>query len=90
MKTKVISEDNKLAQMFNLDICRNLIKHCPKDETIILLPHYSINRPQYTEEEFINDSEQWDFYELEQYLNCPLIVSDYDDLCADPHNLLSL
>ena len=86
MKTNNLKA-NKLAQLFNLVECKKAIKNCPKDETVILLPHYSINRPKYSDEENIDQSEYWDYTELEQYLNCSLIVSDYDDLIADPHGI---
>ena len=69
---------NKLAQLFNLPECKKAIKNCPKDEVIILLSHYSINKPEFKE---------WDWSELEEYFNCILIVSDYDDLIADPHGI---
>ncbi len=89
MKTHKIevNEVNKLAAMFNLTIVRDLIKNCPKDETVILLSHYSINKPKYSDNDY--ESEFWDFDELSDYLNCSLIVSDYDDLCADPHGIYS-
>jgi hypothetical protein len=80
-------KNNKLAQMFNLSIVKKEIKNCAKDETVILLPHYSINRPKYDDQECEVQSEYWDYTELEQYLNCSLIVSDYDDLIADPHGI---
>jgi len=86
MKAKDL-KNNKLAQLFNLSECKRLIKNCAKDETVILLPHYSINRPKYSDEENLNQSDYWDFCELEQYFNCSLIVSDYDDLIADPHGI---
>jgi hypothetical protein len=76
---------NKLIQMFNIDEVLNQIKNCPKDEVLILLPHYSINKPSYTDVEV----EDWDFYELEQKLNCSLSVTDYDDLVADVHGILN-
>lgn len=86
MKAKDL-KNNKLAQMFNLSECKKAIKNCPKDETVILLLHYSINRPKYNNEENLTGVENWDFCELEDYLNCSLIVSDYDDLICDPHGI---
>jgi len=53
MKAKDL-KNNKLAQLFNLSECKRLIKNCAKDETVILLPHYSINRPKYSDEENLN------------------------------------
>ena len=38
---------NLLAAMFNIDECKKAIENCPKDEVIILLGHYSINKPKY-------------------------------------------
>jgi hypothetical protein len=85
MKTKDL-KNNKLAQLFNLSECKRLIKNCAKDETVILLPHYSINKPDYSDEDYEGQwSDDWDM--LESYLNYPLIVSDYDDLICDPHGI---
>ena len=77
---------NLLAAMFNIDECKKAIENCPKDEVIILLGHYSINKPKYNED---TDPEtaDWDFQELEELLECTLYVSDYDDLIADPHGI---
>ena len=86
MKAKDL-KDNKLAKMFNLSECKKAVKNCPKDEVIILIPHYSINKAKYNDEENNEQSEYWDFCELELYLNCSLIVSDYDDLICDPHGI---
>jgi len=82
MKNSAISGINKLADLLNIDACRQLIKDCPKDETVILIPHYSINKPQYDD-----NGEYWDFIELENELNCSLTVTDYDDLVADPNGI---
>jgi len=88
MKTqKTISDGNKLASMLNLKKCKEMIKNCAKDETVILIPHYSINKPEYSNEQYINGYDQDDFFELEDYFNCCLIVSDYDDLIADPYGI---
>jgi hypothetical protein len=77
---------NQLINMFDIDSILNQIKNCPKDEVVILLPHYSINKCNY-----LNDSEDedWDFFELEEILNCTISVTDYDDLVADPHGILN-
>lgn len=83
MKTDAISGVNKLANMFNLDYCRQMVANCPKDETVILLPHYSINRPDYDD-----NGEYWDMIELENYFGCAIMVSDYDDLILDPHGIM--
>ena len=82
-------ENNKLAELFNLDVIKDEIKNCPKDEIIILLPHYSINKPEYSDEEYTNCFDSEDFDDLGDYLGCMLTVTDYDDLVADPHSLLS-
>ena len=79
-------EGNKLAEMFNLETLRDEIKNCPNDEVIIILPHYSINKPKYEDCE----AEGWDFDDLGDYLECMLSVTEYDDLVADPHSLLSM
>jgi hypothetical protein len=79
---------NKLIEMFNMDKVKQMIKDCPKDEIVILLPHYSINKPGYTEIEFLNSHDQDDWDELEQELNCMLLVNDYDDLICDPHGIM--
>jgi len=79
--------NNKLAQMFNLAEVKRRIDECPKNEIVILMPHYSINKPKYTEKESVNGAEFWDFDELGEYLDAFLIVSDFDDLIADPHGI---
>lgn len=77
---------NKLMEMFDIDEVLNQIKNCPKDEVVILLPHYSINKYNYLNN---SEDEDWDFFEFEEKLNCPLSVTDYDDLVADPHGILN-
>ena len=79
---------NKLIGMFNMDKVKQMIKDCPKDEIVILLSHYSINKPEYSEEESINNYEFDDFDELSDELNCFVSVNDYDDLICDPHNIM--
>ena len=79
--------NNKLAQMFNLPELKKQIDECPKNEVVILLSHYSINKPKYTQEEAENEAEFWDFDELGEYLDAFLIVSDFDDLIVDPHGI---
>lgn len=79
--------NNRLAQMFNLPEVKRRIDECPKDEVVILLPHYSINKPKYTEEEYINQADQYDWEALEEYLDAFMIVSDFDDLIVDPHGI---
>lgn len=81
-------ENNKLAAIFDLESARKTISVCPKDEIVILLPHYSINKPEYSEEERINGTEFDDMDELGDYLNVFLQVNDYDDLICDPHGIL--
>jgi hypothetical protein len=80
--------NNKLAQMFNLPELKKQIDECPKDEVGILLPHYSINKPKYTQEEWENGADNDDFLELGDYLGSYLAVSDFDDLVCDPHGIL--
>lgn len=79
---------NKLIDMFNMDIVKKQITDCPKDEIVILLPHYSINKPIYTDEECINEYESEDWYEMEELINYTMQVNDFDDLICDPHNIL--
>ena len=83
MKVKDL-KNNKLAQLFNLTKCKRAIKNCPKDEAVILLSHYSVTKPNYNDE-----SEFYDFDELQDYFGCSLLVSDFDDLVCDPHGLYS-
>jgi len=79
---------NKIAEMFNLDILKQEIANCPKDEIVILCGHWSINKPRYSEDED-PETEDWDFQELEQELESTLMINDYDDLIADPHGLMN-
>lgn len=80
--------NNKLADMFNIDIVKQMIKDCPNDEIVILLPHYSINKPKYNDEEQNNGIEFDDMNEFGDYLGGFLSVSDYDDLICDPHGII--
>jgi hypothetical protein len=89
LKDGEIIEDytpNLIKAMFNLDVVKANIAKCPKDETVILCAHWSINKPKYPENADI-ESEDWDFQELEKELDTTLLVNDFDDLIADPHGI---
>lgn len=73
----------KLNEILDFDKCKALVKQTPEDEYTILCPHYSINVQSKIEGEKL----QYDLDELEQVLDCSVFVSQYDDLCANPHNL---
>lgn len=81
----VITEGNKIAAMLNLDGCLKAIEKAKNngDNCVILCGHWSINKPKYTEDEYNNEAESEDFWEMEQFLTYPLTVSDYDDLIID-------
>lgn len=81
--------NNKLAEMFNLPEVKKEIERCPKDEVVILMPHYSINKPKYTDKEYENQADFYDFEELGDYLGCSLMVNDFDDLICDPHGIIN-
>jgi hypothetical protein len=76
---------NKLMTMFDLDQVRKSIRECPKDEVVILLGNWSINKPKYSEEELELEEEYFDAEEFQDEIGCRLIWSDYDDLIVDPH-----
>jgi len=81
----IVSTDNRLAAFFNLKEVKKAIRKTPKDEFCILLGHYSINQPSYEDAEDWQQDEDW--RELEDVLGCSLFVSQYDDLCANPHGI---
>ena len=81
-------ENNRLAQMFDLEAVKKAIKDCPKDEIVILMPHYNINKPEYSKEECADQYDIEDMLDLGDYLGVFLQVSDYDDLICDPHGLM--
>lgn len=83
-----MSPNNKIVAMLDLDKVRALIDNCPTDEIVILCSHWSINGPKYAEGEENNEMAQFDFEEFESWANCTIMVSDYDDLIADPHTLM--
>jgi hypothetical protein len=78
---------NKIIAMFDLDKCRAMIANCPPDEVVILCPNWPINKPSYEGAED-PETEDWDFQELEDQLGTTLMVSDYNDLIADPHGIM--
>jgi len=86
-----MNENNLIAQMFNLDAVKQRIANCPHDEVVILCPQWPINKPSYPEDIYPDpETEQWDMEELEEILGVTLLVSDYNDLVADPHGLYSI
>ncbi len=78
---------NKIEEMFDLDKVKVQIKNCPEGEVIILCGHWSINGPKYQDDDQDPEAEYWDFQEFEDKLETTLMVSDYDDLIADPHGI---
>jgi hypothetical protein len=76
---------NLILAMFDLDTIKLLIAKCPSDQVVILCPHWSINKPNY--DRCDPDHEHWDFLEMEDKIGYSLLVSDYDDLIIDVHNL---
>ena len=80
---------NKLAAMFNIDVVKKMIASCPNDEIVILCGNWSINKPEYSDEEIDNYDEQGDWDEMEEMIGEMLFVNDYNDLCCDPHGVLS-
>jgi hypothetical protein len=80
---------NKFFAILDIDKCRQIIDRTPSDAIAILCPNYSINiQAEYYRDETI-DPEQidWDFDEFEEKVGHTLFVNDFDDLCADPHNV---
>lgn len=79
---------NLFLELLDIDKTKESIANCPKDEVVILIPHYSIN----VQSVYANcpDPEQidWDWNDLEELLDCTLMVNDYDDLIADPHGIM--
>lgn len=81
---------NLIAAMFNIEVIKEQIAKCPIDECVILCGNWSINKPIYPLEDYDVEQEAWDFDELAEMLDTTLLVSDYNDLVADPHGLYSL
>lgn len=79
---------NKVMAMFNMEVVKHRINHCAKDALVILCTHWSINQPKYPDDAD-PESLQWDMDEMEKELGLMLFVTDYDDLCVDPHGLNS-
>lgn len=80
--------NNKVISMFNMDEVKKQINNCPPDEIVILCPHWSINGPKYTIDEHIDDMPYWDMYDMEDFLECCIMVNQFDDLIADPHGIM--
>lgn len=79
---------NKVVAMFDLDKVKKQVAECPEDEIVILCQHWSINKPEYGEDEDL-ESYQWDMDDFEEMIGAPLLVNDYDDLVVDPHGILN-
>ena len=79
---------NKPREMLNMDKVKEMITNCPENETVILMPHYSINKPKYDDFEESIEASFFDIEEVEQEIGHPLIITDYDDLVVDPHGIL--
>lgn len=74
-----ISSDNKLINILDIELCKQLVKEAiERDEpSVILCPHYSINiAAKYTDHEQL----QFDLDELADFLGHFIQVSQYDDL----------
>lgn len=77
---------NLIAAMFDIEKVKQLIANCPQDEVVILCGHWSINKPKYPEDAD-PETESWDWDEFEKMIDTFILVSDYDDLVADPHGV---
>lgn len=76
---------NLIAAMFNIDIIKKQIANCPAREVVILCHNWSINKPNYGDDD--PEREDWDFTEFSDQLGTTLLVTDYNDLVADPHGI---
>ena len=79
--------ENKMIAMFNMDKVKEQIAACPPDEIVILCGHWSINGPKYDGPDEDPEQSSWDWDEFEEQLGATIMVSDYDDLIADPHGI---
>lgn len=77
---------NLIAKMFDIEEVKKRIANCPTDEMVILCNNWSINCPTYPDSAD-PEHQDWDFQELEDTLDTTLIVTDYNDLAADPHGI---
>lgn len=78
-------QPNLIAAMFKIDEIKQQIANCPVDQAIILCGNWSINKPKYSDDD--SEREDWDMSEFEDQLGTTLLVSDYNDLVADPHGI---
>ena len=80
-----------LEQYGNIGAVLDAIAETGEDEVTILFPHWSLNQP--TTNEYLEkpggdiETYHWDWDECETLLGVSLFVSQYDDLCANPHGL---
>ena len=79
---------NKMMEMFDMDKIKQEIKNCPEDEVLILCSHWSINKPKYTDKECENETDIWDWYEMEDKMGHYMEINDYDDLIIDVHGIM--
>jgi Mg/Co/Ni transporter MgtE len=79
---------NRLMEMLNMEKIKKWAEECPQDDTVILISHWSINRPAYTEQEALDGLPEQDQEEVEEELGYPLFVTQFDDLVMDPHGRL--
>lgn len=79
---------NKLIEMFDMNKVKEAVKNCPKDEVVILAT-WPYDKPEYTKEEIAVDQDGEDWHEFEKEIGCPIMISDYNDLVADPHGIMN-
>lgn len=79
MENKTISPENKLQEILDFDVCKQLVDKAVKNNegAATLCPHYSINVQSRFED---GEQLQWDLDELSDYIGHYVEVSDYDDL----------
>ena len=82
-------EMNKMIEMFDMNRVKAAIANCPKDEIVIICGNWSIESPDYTDDEISEDADGSDWYEMEQEIGHAMYVSDYNDLCRDPHGVMT-
>lgn len=80
------AESFSIFDILDMEGSKKVIEECPEGETVILIPHYSINvQSKYEDGEELQD----DLDAVEAQLGTSVMVNDYDDLIADPHGVLS-
>lgn len=89
LDTFVAKPEHLLLEMLDIEKCKKWIQDCPKDDAVILISNWSINRPKYKQEEYEEGIDQDDWEEVEKALGLSLQVNQFDDLIVDPHGLFS-